>query len=705
LCILIEQTNETFVKNKPTYNILPNSNTSMKTSTRKHALTVLAAQVCFFAHFAAPTLAASEGDNQYLDMDLAQLMQVTITSVSKRPQVLVDTAAAAFVITQEDIRSSGVTSIPEALAMAPGIQVARISSSKWSISSRGFGGYTSNKLLVLIDGRSVYTPAYSGTFWDMQNTLLEDIDRIEVIRGPGGTIWGANAVNGVINIITKKSQDTIGTMVRAGVGDQEKMTMGARYGNTIGSSAYGRFYVTANDRDSNVLASNDQDAQDGWHNVQGGFRMDGMVGSKNEWNLQGDLYKNEGEQIVYPFWLDTSPYRVTNYDDYSANGNNLTGSWKHRLASGDLLSLTAYYDRNDRKESYYEQNFNTLDLNLQYETTLGDRNSLTMGTGFRQVDSASKNTFQVYIPDQTNELYSVFLQDEIKMIADRLWLTLGTKYEHNAYTGNEWQPSARLLFKPAVNHSLWTAVARAVRTPSMIENSGSITVASYPTPLGTQTMSLTSNPDFGSESLIAYEAGYRWQARKDLSLDVAVYYNDYDDIYYTLPSTDPTNPDLLLTNGKEGNGQGVEAAVNWKTNAWLSLIFTYTWQEIELNEKNSATSTSWGLGEDFTTTTSPRHQASIRSAIDLAENWQLNCWLRYVDNIKGRNTVDPTTLVPVDSYFLLDSNLIWKPKQDLEIMLAVQNLLNSSQLEYVSELITPPTEIERGVYGKVTWHF
>ena len=674
----------------------------MNTFFRKTLLT-LATSACLLAYLVAPSQVHATTDTDYFNMDLAQLMQVSITSVSKRPQNLADTAAAAFVITQEDIRRSGVTTIPEALAMAPGIQVARISASKWSISSRGFAGYTSNKLLVMIDGRSVYTPAYSGTFWDMQNTLLEDIDRIEVIRGPGGTIWGANAVNGVVNIITKKAQDTQGTLLRAGVGDQEKSTEAARYGGKIGESAYGRVYVTANDRDSNVLAGNDQDAHDSWRNAQGGFRMDGTVGTRNEWNLQGDLYKNDGNQTTFPFWLDKPPFLANNISGLSASGNNLTGSWKHKLTNGDLLSLTAYYDNNTRKEALFDESFATLDLNLQYETLFGERNNLTMGTGFRQIDGEFTNTYQINIPNQTRDLYNVFLQDEIKLIADRLWFTLGSKYEHNDFTGSEWQPSARLLWKPAVDHSLWTSVARAVRTPSMIENNGSLTVASFPTPGGTQTIKLLGDSAFGSESLIAYEAGYRWQARKNLSLDVAVYHNDYNDIYAI--NTNSTSLDQSFVNAREGQGDGVETAVNWKTNSWLSLIFTYTWQELELRTKDPSLLASWGRNDDFTSTSSPQHQASVRSAIDFTEHWQFNWWLRYVDAIKCRNTIDPNTLIPVDAHFLLDANLIWKPQKGLEIMLAGQNLLNSNQLEYVSEIITPPTKIERGVYGKVTWTF
>jgi len=676
----------------------------MKTC-KNTVLTLLAAQVCLLAQGLVPAHATTEGANQYLDMDLAQLMQVTITSVSKKPQALADAAAAVFVITQEDIRRSGATSIPEALAMAPGLQVAQISASKWSIASRGFGGYTANKLLVMLDGRSVYTPAYSGTFWDMQNTLLEDIDRIEVIRGPGGTIWGANAVNGVINIITKKAQDTQGSLVRASVGNLEKSSTGARHGGAIGESAYARFYVTTSDYANNMLADSGQDAHDGWHNYQGGFRMDGQVGSKNQWTLQGDLFKNDGDQIVFPYWVETSPYLRADSSGYTATGNNLIGKWQHKLTGGDLLTFNAYYDANNREESYYEQTFTTIDLNLQYETQLGQRNSLTLGAEYRQIDGDFEQTYQVEIPDQRNTLYSAFLQDEIKLVADRLWLTLGSKYEHNEFTGNEWQPSARLLWKPEVDHSLWTAVARAVRTPSMIENSGAVTVAVFPTPWGTQKSSVRGDADFGSESLVAYEAGYRWQARKNLSLDVAVYHNVYDDLYVTLPRSNPNNFDQYFVNAREGHGEGVEVAANWKTTPWLSLIFTYSWQELELKFADGLDSTGTLLGEDATTKDTPTQQASVRSAIDFGEHWQFNCWLRYVDAIKSRNVADATKLLPIDAYFLLDANLIWKPQKDLEVMLAGQNLLNSSQLEYISELVTLPTEIERGFFAKVTWRF
>lgn len=654
-----------------------------------------------------PSLAASETLDKYLDMDLGQLMQVTVTSVAKKPQTLADTAAAVFVISQEDIRRSGVTSIPEALAMAPGLHVARISAGKWSISARGFGGYTSNKLLVLMDGRSLYTPAYSGTFWDAQNTLLEDVERIEVIRGPGGTIWGANAVNGVINIITKKAEITEGTLVRVRAGNGEQGAA-AREGFKIGEATFGRLYATTSNYESNILRNNiadksDDDANDEWQNIQSGFRLDGKIGTGNEWTLQGDVYKIDGNQIVFPYWLDRPPYLTANYGDYSAGGGNLTGSWQHTFDGDSMLTLKTYYDNNQRKESYYQDTFNTIDCDLQYEFTLGNWNNLTAGLGYRYIDGNFVNNKQISLPDQNQDLYSTFLQDQIKLIDRRLWLTLGTKYEHNDFTGSEWQPSARLLWKPDEEQSIWAAVARAVRTPSMIERNGNVTIATFPTPWGAGKSSLRGTSSFDSESLVAYETGYRWQARRNVSFDIAAYYNDYDEIYSAVRGKSLLDPDLHFENSREGTGYGVEFVANWQASSRLVLSFTYTWQELDLQYKDLSIVT--GFDGSSPTINSPKHLAAVRTSYDLSENWQSNLWLRYVDSFIGRNSVDPTSEIPVSEQFYCDANLVYKLQKNIEIMLAGQNLLNSSQLQYVAELLAPPTEIERVVYAKVTWSF
>jgi iron complex outermembrane recepter protein len=654
-----------------------------------------------------PCLASSEGLDKYLDMDLAQLMQVTVTSVAKKAQTLGDTAAAVSVITQEDIRRAGVTSIPEALGLAPGLHVARISASKWSISARGFGGYTSNKLLVLMDGRSLYTPAYSGTFWDAQNTLLEDVERIEVIRGPGGTVWGANAVNGVINIITKKAQATESTLVRVNSGTGEPFGGAVRHGAKIGASTSARLYATTSDYAENTLSnslmgSSDSDANDDWRNLQSGFRIDGALGSSSDWTVQGDVYKIDGKQIVFPHWIATPPYLTANDDDYSASGSNLTSSWQHKFANDNKLSFKAYYDHTEREEAYYQQTINTLDLDLQYEFALSSWNNVTTGIGYRYVDASNWDAFQVSILGQENSLYSAFLQDEITLIDRQLWLTLGTKYEHNEFTGSEWQPSLRLLYKPAEEQSLWASVARAVRTPSMVERTGRVAIASFPTPYGTGRVDLRGNSDYISESLIAYEAGYRWQVMRNLSFDLAAFYNVYDDLYTLGNTANPFDLDLEFQNGQEGTGHGLEFSTVWQANSALSFNFSYTWQDLELDYKNPESVASFGARS---TLSAPEHQAAFRTTYDFAEQWQGNLWLRYASTFDGRNNEDRTNDINIPAQWNLDANVIWKPSKNLEIMLAGQNLLEPSQLQYVAELITPPTEIERVVYMKVTWNF
>lgn len=650
----------------------------------------------------APVMAADKALDQYLDMDLAQLMQVTITSVAKKPQTLVDAAAAVFVISQEDIRRSGVTTIAEALAMAPGIQVARISASRWSISSRGFAGYTSNKLLVLIDGRSVYTPAYSGTFWDMQNAMLEDIERIEVIRGPGGTIWGANAVNGVINIITKKAKDTEGTLVRVGVGNEEKLMAAARSGGKLAENAFGRIYVTGNDRDSNVLSDSGEDAFDGWHTFQGGFRADGSSGAKSEWTLQGDLFKNGGDQLIFPYWIDGPPYLTAKYAALESSGANLLGHWQHQLAGDQRLSTQIYYDYSSRSVDL-NLSFHTLDAELQYETRLGEHNEVTVGTGYRRTKGENDDAFRFQTPDRTDDLYSVFLQDAVKLLDERVILTLGTKWEHNEFTGSEWQPSGKLAWKPIEHHTFWTSIGRAVRTPSIMEREGRFVLASYPTPLGTGTTGFTGSKDYRSESVLAYEAGYRWQQSANLSFDLATFYNDYEGIYTFSPRPSSQNMDMVFVNNGQGGSYGLEALADWKARSWLRFVLSYAYLQSNFDWEQEPL----GISQltSFIEQLSPRHQAGLRSAIDLADNWQVNGWLRYIDKIEGRGSLDllKEEGTTIDAYFLFDLNLIWKPSKDFEVMFAGQNLLNSSQPQYVAELHTPFTEIERGYYVKMTW--
>ncbi len=654
---------------------------------------------------------ASAADNEFLEMDISQLMQVTITSVSKKEQPLADAAAAVFVITQEDIRRSGVTHIAEALAMAPGLQVARINASKWSVSSRGFAGYTSNKLLVMIDGRTVYSPAYSGAFWDMQNTLLEDIDRIEVIRGPGGTLWGANAVNGVINIITRNSSEVSGGLVRVGAGDQESLQGGARYGGKINDSTNGRIYATYNDRDSNTLAdvggasgSARGSANDGWQSFQSGFRFDGELHVDSEWTFQGDIYKNREDQILFPYWLETPPYLTQKYTDLESSGGNILGRFRREFSTQSALTVQAYYDYNDRDDALYRQTYNTFDIEIQYERDFGNRNSITLGGGFRQIDGEFENSYQLQIDDRNDQLYSAFFQDELMLLDDELWLTFGIKGEHNDFTGYEWQPSARLLWKPVDLHTVWASVARAVRTPSALEHGGAVVAASYPTPMGTMTSHLHGNKDFASEVALAYEAGYRWLPNAVFSLDIAGFYNDYQDLYSLALEQNGQNDDLILVNGVNGESYGVEVAGQYQPTTWLSFNLAYSYLEMDLATADATNDTE--AVPNFIEKASPQHQISLRSSVALVENWQVNFWLRYVDEITARNRVNfVASDIPVDDYFVFDLNLIWKATEQLEVMLVGQNLFSDGQLQYISEYTTPATEIEPSVYAKLTYHF
>lgn len=660
----------------------------------------------FFSHaLLIPPAQATETESDFLDMDLSQLMEITITSVSKRPETLSDAAAAVFVITQDDIHRSGATSIPEALRLAPGLQVQQISSSKWSVSSRGFGGYFSNKLLVLIDGRSVYTPAFSGVYWDMQGTLLEDIDRIEIIRGPGATLWGANAMNGVINIITKNAKETDGVLVRAGIGTSERFQGALRYGGEVSANTHGRVYIQYEDWDSNVLYRDDSDAQDNWDTVQAGFRLDGEANAQNSWTLQGDIYKNNENQLVSPRWIQTFPYLTEIKDDSDISGHNLTGRWQRSFSATSAFTFQAYYDCAEREEVHIDQTHRTVDLDVQYEVQLGQLNSITTGLGYRSVHADYDSSYQVSITpeEETDIVYSGFLQDAITLIPEKLVLTLGSKWEHNDYTDHEFQPSGRILWKPAKSHSVWAAVSRAVRTPSQVEVRGDVVVGQdtsgrfYP-----GTLYFSGNKEFESEELIAYETGYRWMPSNTLSFDLALFYNDYD-LLMTVEQNNALTPlTNYFDNKASATGHGLELVADWQANSWLDLRLSYTYMQIDAEV--DCDSTSVAIISTYENSY-PEHEVSLLTKMTFTDKWQVNLWLNYVSEIKEASSTAKSLNIVIDEYVDCDLAVIYKITTDLEFMLVGQNLFNSSQLEFVSESYTAPTEIDRSVYGKLTWKF
>lgn len=492
-------------------------------------LTVLASTVVTILSAASSFAVPQHHD--FLDMSLKELMSVSITSVSKKPQNLSDSAAAIFVITNEDLLRSGATSIPEALRMVPGIHVARIDSNKWAVSSRGFNNRFTKKLLVLVDGRTVYTPSFSGVYWEVQDVLLEDVERIEVIRGPGASLWGANAVNGVINIITKQASTTQGTLVSGGSGTTEKVFGQVRYGTALGEGVYGRIYGKYFNRDAFEYETG-EDAGDNWDGARTGFRLDSQAAGPINFTLQGDLYTGNISQQAVNVPLPRPPYRQNVDDDADVSGGNILFRWQRTFSSASNITFQTYYDRTNRNDFYVHEQRDTFDFEFQHRFSPSQNHELIWGGGYRYTaDDTTKRYVLDFEPDsRSDNLFNGFLQDEITLIDDSLWMILGAKLEHNNYSGIEIQPSGRLLWTPNAGHKFWTSVSRAVRTPSRVEHDGSLNVAMLPppSPFMPFPISVTINGDesFDSEKLTAYEAGYRYTPDREISLDIAFFYNN-----------------------------------------------------------------------------------------------------------------------------------------------------------------------------------
>ena len=600
-----------------------------------------------------------------------ELFNLEITSVSKRPERLLDVASAIQVITGDDIRRSGASSLPEALRLASNLHVAQVDSSRWAISARGFNATTANKLLVLIDGRTVYTPLFSGVFWDVQNVMLEDVERIEVISGPGATLWGANAVNGVINVITKSARDTQGALVSAGGGSFLRGFGNARYGNKIGQDFYFRFYGMGFDRDDTFFRSG-REASNNWFIGQGGFRADWLPASGERLSLQGNFYGGATEQLAP--------------GDVTLDGQNFLGRWTRPLANESEISLQMYWDRTHRRiPTAVAEVLNTYDIEFQHRLPLGERNKLIWGGGYRLLHDEVENTPAIaFRPSRRNmQLFSGFVQNEIALLKDRMLLTIGSKFEHNDFSGFEVQPSARLAWIPINNHTFWTAVSRAVRSPSRIDTE--VFAPSVP-PFGLR----GGGDSFDSESVIAYELGYRAELGGRLGLSIATFFNDYDDLRSVEPIAGAPGQTIIL-NGLRAHTYGAELSATWQPlDPWrLRVGYTYFRKEIDLNNSRDV-NRGRSEGND------PHHQFLLQSMLNLPGNIELDSVLRYVDNLNQRG---PT----VPSYVALDLRVGWHPTPNWEVALVGQNLLEKRHAEFGA----PATrqEIPRSVYGKVTWKF
>ena len=627
---------------------------------------------------------------------LEDLMNIQVTSVSKKEQKLSKTGAAIFVINQEDIQRSGATNIPDLLRLIPGVDVARVDSNRWSISIRGFNDQHADKVLVLIDGRSVYSPSFSGVFWDMEDVPLENIDRIEVIRGPGGTVWGANAVNGVINIITKSSKATQGGLISAGGGSEDYGDTLAQYGGQIGQTGTYRIFGKFFDIGSSVFPNGGR-ASDGWTAEHGGFRSDWDLSTTDSLTVQGDFLRTRESQTITGLTPSTFPLMTTFNDAISVTASNVLGRWNHNLANGSQMSLQLYDDYSRHFEQGFLDAQNTVDLDFQHHIALGSRNDLVWGLGARVIDSQYGNGYSLTILPhrRLDRLFDVFLQDELRL-THSLSLTIGSKLEHNDFTGFEYEPSAQLVWTPTEKQALWISGARAIREPSSLDDGLRSDAASFPVGPSYGVLRVLGSTNVKAETLRDFEVGYRAQASKRFSLDVTAFNGFYRNLEVVVaqPSYfDPAEHLLILpevfVNAATAHTYGVEFSGSWNlTNRWrVSPGYSF----FHMNASADASGLASPPGS------SPDHQFQIRSLLDLPHHLEWDNTIGYVSHLAYGN---------IPAYARLDSRLGWRACEFLEFSVVGQNLLTPRHAEF-SNTIYPldHTLVERSVFGKVTWRF
>ncbi|MDB5255549.1 MAG: TonB-dependent receptor [Chitinophagaceae bacterium] len=626
----------------------------------------------FLSLFFIPLSTQAQEDTSYQaadlkKMSLEELMSIEVTSVSKKPEKLSEVASAIQVITQEDIRRSGATCVPEALRLAPNLQVAQLSASAWIISARGFNAAFSNKLLVMIDGRTVYSPLFAGVFWDVQNVLLEDVERIEVISGPGGTLWGANAVNGIINIITKSSKDTKGLYASAATGNFMKDFVSIRFGGKIDSTFSYRAFFQQQDYNNTTLVPNGNENHDQWGFVQGGFRTDWQASKSNALMLQGNLYESTQQ---------TAPEKSI------TNGQNALARWTHDFSEKSSLTLQGYFDRTWRRDvpSTIKDQLETYDIDLQHRFALGKHHRIIWGAGYRFMQDKTENS-TIYVglipANRDMNLYSGFLQYELSVFRNRIKFTIGGKVQDYTFSGSSFLPSARLAWTPNERHTLWTACSYAIRAPSRID------VDYYlPTfPLPPTIPHVEGGPNFTSEKVTACEIGYRVQPATNLSLSLAMFYNKYDDLYSVeaLPGTQV----YQIQNGTEGYSDGIEFSGRYQPFKRWKLRGGYTYFHKELRNKPNRTYDYSALGND------PQDQFLLQSILDLPWHFQADITARYAGSRPNPYIVD---------YFTFDARLAWIFRQ-FELSVVGQNLWQEKHTEYST------TYIPQKFYAKLTCRF
>ncbi len=629
-------------------------------------------------------------------LPLEKLMDIEVVTLSKHGERLAETAAATFVLTNDDIRRSGATSIPEALRLVPGLDVAQVDASNWAISSRGFNGLFANKLLVMIDGRSVYSPFYSGVFWLDQDLMLEDVDRIEVVRGPGGTLWGPNAVNGVINIITKKAADTQGTLVSAGGGTEDLLLTAVRHGGEIPDFGHWRAYAKFQEHDNSRFAAGGS-SHDAWERFRSGLRIDGRLASDTTATLSGDwLFNRQQIEVIEP------QHSAEHFDDSAETARTTAGDVLARidttLSPDSHVQAQLSYERVN-KSYIVALHEDILDFDIQHHYRFAPRNQLVYGAGFRfyTTDIGSESFLRFDPAYRRRNTWSWFLSDETAVVPDSLFLTLGSKFEHNQLSFFEFQPSIRIRYSPSSAHTVWGSITRAVHTPSAANEDVTLDITAFrDAATGAVVVpEFLGNDEVHSESVIAYEAGYRTTAVPHSAIDVALFYNSYNNLgSEEMGQPEPTvgtdgSPVLILPLISRNDGDTsfwggeivdtVTLTDTWRLSGWYGFL------RIDRD------------GETTDINGSPQNQFGLRTSHDLAPGIEADAFVRYAERLRDLHVpavVDATVRVS------------WMLDQHLRLSIVGQHLIEAHHPEFISEFLQlKPSEIERGIFANATYTY
>jgi iron complex outermembrane recepter protein len=635
-------------------------------------LRLLAAVVCLAAGGVSASAQTAPSQPRPADLkalSIEELMEVDVSVAGRRTERVADAAAAVSIISREDIRRSGVNSLPEALRLANAMFVGRASNGTWAISPRGFATETSNKLLVMIDGRSIYSPLFSGMFWDEHDLVLEDIDRIEVVRGPAAALWGANAVNGVINIVTRHASQTRGALVSVRTGNVERASASARYGADLGRRGAYRVFSRYTYRDQARLATGEP-AGDEWSFGHAGFRLD--FEGLHELSAQGQIYVGRRGQFIG--------------DDINMGGGHLLGAWRRRLAPDSDLSVQVYFDRRHRRvPPTFEEWRNTFDAELQHRFTAGGRHQLVLGAGYRLTsDDTVPTPGLAFVPeDRSWSLLSGFVNDQVLLVPDRLMLTLGVRVDRSEFTGAEVQPTARLRWTPGRPHTLWAAVSRAVRTPSRLDRDTRVFAGGVLVSAGSD--------GFRAENVVAWEAGYRLRPMPNLVVDLATFRNRYHDLR-SREIFPGQSPQLVVGNTLRARSSGLETVVSYQPVPALRTFLSYTFFDLE----SSRAPGSRDLAGIAPEANDPRHFVAFRWTTDVSPNVEIDGALRRIGALP---------YAPIPAYTEGHLRLGWRVAPDWEVSFIGRDLLHERHVEFASPTAPRIVALERSLSVRLTVMF